>query len=115
MLAHEGLANGNKIISDASVLEAGPPRIYHLMQVRILLCLGATNLSSNVNETHLEELEMLIEDLQSDAASENILVETCPLLAISFAESLLEASLQMSSKKHNIFCLVTSICLLLRN
>lgn len=67
------------------------------MQVRILLCLGATNLSSNVNETHVEELEMLIKDLGKDRDGEqgddSLLATECPFLAVSLAECMLQASL----------------------
>jgi len=46
-----------------SILENDLPWIHNLVQLRILLTLGATDFSSNVSETGLEELEKLIEDL----------------------------------------------------
>lgn len=69
------------------------------MQIRALLVLGSTASSSNVNETRLEELEMLIEDLLQIWAEgredtlECILSKDAKLLGSSFAESLLQASL----------------------
>ena len=46
-----GLANPQGIILDSSEIEINLPRVAFLLQVRILLSLGATNDSSNVYET----------------------------------------------------------------
>ena len=64
------------------------------MQIRALLVLGSTSSSSNVNETRIEELEMLIDDLsqtwsEGDEELEGILSKDANMLAACFAEALL--------------------------
>ena len=58
-----GMADPSAIIFDSAEIEQVLPRVNSLFQVRVLLVLGSTFNSSNVNETHQEELEMLIMDL----------------------------------------------------
>ena len=62
-----GLANPSGIILDSSAVERGLPRVYALLSLRILLICGATNGSSNINESSQEELHKLINDLGDSA------------------------------------------------
>ena len=92
-----GMADPAAIIFDSSEIEQVLPRINALLQIRVLLVLGSTFNSSNVNETHQEELEMLIMDLgdRSNNRKDEEEALLLPLgsgalyLAISIIESLL--------------------------
>ena len=64
-LAESGLLDPNDIILTSADLEKAAPGLYILFQVRILLVLGSTAASSNVNETSQEELEILLDELKN--------------------------------------------------
>jgi len=70
-----GLLDPNEILIDSAVIENVTPLLHSLVQLRVLLVLGSTVGSSNVNETALEELSTLVEDVSrlslSDAAELN--------------------------------------------